>query len=139
MSPPNALGSQLGSVPNATSEPASSALPTNPELAATKVAPAPPTTPQPDTAALPAPAAPPPAPAVSEPAPPASAPVLANERIVIYYRRSSPAAAAEAAGLADRLRPHAAQVNLRAATAIPRLPAVRYFWPEDTTAAQDRY
>lgn len=135
--PPDAPGLQLSSVPHATSEPAASALPIDPEPVATRAAPAPPTARQPD-AADPVPTlAAPAAPAVSEPAPPVSTAAQAPERIVIYYRRASPVAATEAAGLADHLRPHAAQVDLRAASAIPRRPTVRYFWPEDAIAAQD--
>lgn len=136
--PAGNAGPHSGTAPQqTTSEPPPAAPPPSPEPAVTEAAPAPPAAPQPEAAgaALPTPASPP-APAVSEPAFPTSVPAQANERIVIYYRRASPAAATEAAGLADHLRPHAAQVDLRAATAIPRLPTVRYFWPEDATAAQ---
>jgi len=73
---------------------------------------------------------------VSEPGPAAAAPTQAAERIVIYYRRASPVAAADAARLSAQLRPLAAQVDQRAATAIPPLPTVRYFHPEDAGAAE---
>jgi hypothetical protein len=132
--PAGTADTRPGTVPHTTSEPPSAAPPAALEPAVTEV-PASPAAPQhgTTTAALPAPAEPS---TVPEPALSATPPVQAYRRVVIYYRRASSAAGAEAARLAAELGPLAAQVDRRAATSIPRLPTIRYFHPEDAAAAQ---
>lgn len=120
---------------NVTPEPISAAPPRAPAPMVAEV-PAPATS-QPDTAATPPAPTLPPMPTVPESTTAVTTPRSADRRVVIRYRRASSVAGGEAARLADQLRPLAAQVDLRAATAIPRLPTIRYFHPEDAAAAQE--
>ncbi len=56
---------------------------------------------------------------------------------MIYYRSASPAAEAEAARLTAQLGPLTARVGMWPTNAVPHLPTIVYFHPEDAAAAQD--
>ena len=56
---------------------------------------------------------------------------------MIYYHAASPPAEAEAARLTAQLGPFTSRVNMWQANAVPHLPTVVYFHPEDAAAAQD--
>lgn len=79
----------------------------------------------------------PPIPVPPLPIPPVPTLAPPDRRVVIYRRPASSVAAAEAARLAEKLRPLAAQIETRTAAAISRLPTLRYFHAEDADAAQE--
>lgn len=56
---------------------------------------------------------------------------------MIYYHSGSPAAEAEATRLVGQLGPLTARVSMWQANAVPHLPTILYFHPEDAAAAQD--
>lgn len=106
------------------------------DVAETPLAPRAPAASPPEMASRTAPQTPPPpevsvAPDLPLPPPP---PPPADRRVVVYHR---PGATAEAARVADQLRPLATRVDVRAGGEDVRLPTVRYFYPEDEAAARD--
>ncbi|MBV9749190.1 MAG: hypothetical protein JO157_10275 [Acetobacteraceae bacterium] len=56
---------------------------------------------------------------------------------MIYYHSGSQAAEAEAARLTALLGPFTERVSMWQANAVPHLPAIVYFHPEDAAAAQN--
>lgn len=138
--------SPLGAAPTLAPPADLEADPTLPAVpqAGPEPAPGPPPTallPMPDTEPATADAQPalpmPPLPVPPLPIPPVPASALPDRRVVIYRRPASSAAEAEAARVAAKLQPLAAQVETRTAAAISRLPTVRYFHAEDAAAAQE--
>ena len=127
-------GPQSSSPTSATPEPPAPE-PTAAEPAAP--APKPDATPAPTPAPAALPAAALPAPSESQPQAPDAAPARKDWQVVIYYHAASPAAEAEAARLTAQMAPLTARVNMWQASAVPHLPAIVYFHPEDAAAAQD--